>query len=164
MPLFYLDTAVVLKRYRTEPGSGVVDELFDHRAPTDTLATSRFSLLEATSVARRLLKGRVLRRPAYVALMGRLLQEIGPVVHLMPVTDSLIVEAILVAEQHALRTGDAVQLAAALSLQRASARQRCMFVTNDRQLSDAARSAGFDVLNPESPNASAALRRLRARR
>jgi predicted nucleic acid-binding protein len=108
VPAFYLDTAAVLKRYRTEPGSAVVDDLFDGRSPADRLVSSRFTLLEGTSVPRRLLKGRVLKRRAYAALMARLLQEMGAAVTLAPVTDALIAEATAVAEQYALRTGDAV--------------------------------------------------------
>jgi predicted nucleic acid-binding protein len=164
VPLFYLDTAAVLKRYRTEPGSAVVDELLDARTAADTLASSRFTLLEGTAVARRLLKGRLLRRRAYAALMARFLQEMGTAVTLAPVTDALIADATLVAEQHALRTGDAVQLAAAIALHRTSPGERWVFVTNDRQLAEAARAAGFDVLNPESATALAHLRRLRSHR
>jgi hypothetical protein len=35
-------------------------------------------------------------------------------------------------------------------------------VTNDRELAEAAKAAGFDLLNPESATASANLRRLRS--
>jgi predicted nucleic acid-binding protein len=164
VPAFYLDMAAVLKRYHTEPGSAIVDELFDRRTPGGTLVSSRFTLLEGTSVARRLLKGRVLRRRTYTALMARFISEMGTAVMLAPVTDALISEATAVAEQYALRTGDALQLAAAIALQRTSPGERWVFVTNDRQLAEAATAAGFDVLDPERTTAAASLRRLRAHR
>lgn len=162
MPCFYLDTAAVLKRYRTEPGSIVVDEIFDARTSIDALTTSRFTILEFTSVARRLFKGRVLKRAAYASLMARSLAELTSAVSFEPVTDVLIATAVQVAERYALRPGDALQLASALAVRIDRPTTRCVLVTSDRQLLEAARDAGLDLLDPESPVAPRVLRQLRA--
>jgi hypothetical protein len=40
MPLYYLDTSALLKRYRTEIGTRVVDALFSARTRDELLITS----------------------------------------------------------------------------------------------------------------------------
>ena len=63
--LYYLDTSALLKRYRTEKGSEVIQVLFSERQEDETLVTSHFSSLEVEAMASRALKGRILTRKAY---------------------------------------------------------------------------------------------------
>src|SRR5262245_63859774 len=67
MATFYLDTSAVLKRYRTETGTDVVEELYEGRASQDSLITSLFTCLEFESVVIRALKGKLLTQEAYDA-------------------------------------------------------------------------------------------------
>ena len=45
MPVFHLDTSAILKRYRTENGTDVVNELYEGLTTRDALITSYFSCL-----------------------------------------------------------------------------------------------------------------------
>jgi hypothetical protein len=56
MPLYYLDTSALLKRYKTEKGTAVIDELFSSRKPGEVFITSHFTSIEIESVAARALK------------------------------------------------------------------------------------------------------------
>jgi predicted nucleic acid-binding protein len=57
MPVFYVESSALLKRYKSEIGSAVVAELLDGRTANDYFLTSHFSILEAIAVVARLLKG-----------------------------------------------------------------------------------------------------------
>ena len=50
MPLYYLDTSALLKRYKTETGTDVIDELFSSRRPAEVFVTSHFTSVEIESV------------------------------------------------------------------------------------------------------------------
>lgn len=54
MPPFYLDTSALVKRYRMEFGSYVVDELIDQPPSGDLLFTSFLAVLEVTSAVHRI--------------------------------------------------------------------------------------------------------------
>lgn len=49
MPVFYLDTSAIIKRYYLEQGSDIVDELFEQPLPGDGFHTSFLTLLEVAS-------------------------------------------------------------------------------------------------------------------
>ncbi|MGH2458124.1 MAG: type II toxin-antitoxin system VapC family toxin, partial [Chloroflexota bacterium] len=153
MPVFYLDTSALLKRYRTEAGSQVVDQIFGAKQADETLTTSYYTVLEGMSVARRLLKGRVLHRPAYNALMARFLDDASNVFLIQSMSDDVIARAIDVAAKHALRPGDSVQLASALIIQETIPHERVVLFVSDRELYDAGIAAGIDAINPENANA-----------
>jgi predicted nucleic acid-binding protein len=88
MPVFYLDTSAVLKRYRTESGTDVVDSLYEERfTPTvvklvlsgyrrDVLITSHFTCLEVESVAARMFRGKLLDEKAYNTLLNAFARDI----------------------------------------------------------------------------------------
>lgn len=62
MPMFYLETSALLKKYRTERGTDVVRELFEGKSDAEAFITSYFTVLEVISVARRLLAAATLNR------------------------------------------------------------------------------------------------------
>ena len=54
MAVFYLDTSVLVKRYRTEQGSEVVEELLANPSPDERFFTCFLSIIELTSGVLRL--------------------------------------------------------------------------------------------------------------
>ena len=54
MAIFYLDTSVIVKRYRAEKGTEVIDQLLDAFLPDDRFYISFLSVLELTSAVTRL--------------------------------------------------------------------------------------------------------------
>ena len=57
MTIFYLDTSALVKRYKTEEGSDIIDCLYDNLPRGNSMATSFLTVLEFVSAIRRLLKG-----------------------------------------------------------------------------------------------------------
>ena len=57
MPLFYLDTSALVKRYRTEQGTQVVEQLLANFSPEDRFFTSFLSIIELTSAILRVARG-----------------------------------------------------------------------------------------------------------
>ena len=55
MLVFYLDTSAILKRYRTEEGTPIVDGHYD-TSSRNLLLTSQFACLEFEAVASRALR------------------------------------------------------------------------------------------------------------
>lgn len=151
MPVFYLDTSAVLKRYRSEQG-------------TDVLFTSHFSCLEVESVAARMLRGKLLDEEAYNALLNAFARDLEKHMSVLPVTSELMVGAIEAARSYALRPGDSLHAASAQHAM-THAQGEVVFVCSDRQLLETIEDdALMRVLNPESSGAMDQLNNYRGRR
>lgn len=152
MPVFYLDTAALLKRYRTEKGTEVVDALFSDRREDDVFVTSQLTTLEVESVAARSLKAGLLNQRAHGALLALFAQDLAQSVVIMPVSTSLVVEAAEAVRHNALRAGDAIHIASALRVRQAAPAE-VVFVTSDKELLAAGAAEGFETLDPEASDA-----------
>lgn len=176
MPVFYLDTSAVLKRYRSEAGTDVIDSIYDERfTPTiiksvfrglrsDVLVTSYFTCLEVESVAARMYRGKVLDEKGYKALLNSFARDLEERITVLPVTSDRVVDAIDSAREHALRPGDCVHLASAQHAM-TSTQDEVVFVCSDKQLLEAVvDDALMQVLNPEGSDAMERLHNYRGRR
>ncbi len=152
MASFYVETSGLFKRYRTERGSDILDQLFDQRRPSDRLLTAYFTTVEIEAVAARMLRGAIITLPTYFALLSRYGADLAGGLELEPTSNTLIQGAADVAQEFALRAPDAIHLATAREARRAGA-SRLVFVTSDREILDAARRDGFDLLDPEDADA-----------
>jgi len=146
---YYLDSSAILKHYHTEPGSDLVDALFES-VDESPIYTAFFSILEVRAAATRLNRGGMISNRGLRILRDRLLLDTELKFKLVAVTDSLLLAAQDLAEMHALSAGDAIQLASALEASRLSAVQDLLFVSADRELLNAARREGFQVINPDA--------------
>ena len=175
MPVFYLDTSAVLKRYRTETGTDVVDAIYDERHTpsviksifsgrrSDVLVTSYFTCLEVESVASRMLRGKLLDEKSYKALLNSFASDIDHHMTVLPVSSGLIRSAIDAAREFALRPGDSLH--AATAQMAVDSQDDTIFVSSDKRLLEvAADDALMRVLDPESPNAMEQLHVIRGRR
>ncbi|MBI2172378.1 MAG: type II toxin-antitoxin system VapC family toxin [Chloroflexi bacterium] len=160
MSVFYLESSALFKRYRTEKGTDLVNSVFAGRTGSDVLVTSQLVIMEMESAAARGLKGRVLGRQAYGAMLRAFAEDLGDML-VLPLTGVAVVEAGHVARQWALRALDALHLASAVGVRRATQVQ-FVVVSADREILQASKLAGFDVLDPEDQDALAVLERLRA--
>ena len=57
MAIFYLDTSALVKRYKTEEGSEMVDDLYDNLPSGNSLAISFLTVLEFVSAIGGFLTG-----------------------------------------------------------------------------------------------------------
>jgi predicted nucleic acid-binding protein len=157
MPSFYLETSGAFKRYRTERGSDVIDELFDDQRPNEAFFSSYLTTIEFEAIAARALKGRVLALPTYRAMLGRFAADFLAAVHVRPIDGDTQREAAGLARFYTLRAPDAIHLATA-RLVRQDGTTDLVYLSSDQELVDAARRDGFDVLDPEDAAALTALR------
>jgi hypothetical protein len=147
MIFYYLDASAWVKRYYLETGTRWVQQLF---ADSVTMACASLGLVEVTATLARKAKAREIRRAQLTQKVQELEEDWGHFVQVQ-----LNVEAVNrakeVARKRALRGADAIHLASALLLQSRFVEEedRLVFVASDSELKDAARLAGFEVLDPE---------------
>lgn len=147
MIFYYLDASAWVKRYYREPGTRCVQQLF---ADNVTLACASLGIVEVTATLARKAKAREISR-AQLTQKGRELEEEWTRFVQIQLSVEAVNRAKEVARQQALRGADAIHLASALLLQSRFVEEedRLVFVASDRELKDAARSAGFAVIDPE---------------
>lgn len=139
----YLDTSALLKLFVLEKGSDIVGEFVaDH-----SVAASALTYVEARSAFAR--RAREVGSPnAELQHARRFFEGVWPSVSTVPVRDELLKCAADLCDAHRLRAGDAIQLASALSIRDSGT--ELTFVCSDAHLLAAARSEGFEVLDPEA--------------
>ncbi|HAV10660.1 MAG TPA: hypothetical protein DCX22_03470 [Dehalococcoidia bacterium] len=162
MAVFYLETSALLKRYRTERGTELLDELFNSKRDYEILTTSYFTSLEVTSVATRLLKGETITKRSYQLLLGHLSYDMRQLVILQPISDFILSKALNLIMDHTLRAPDAIQLATACMLKSTIVGQPLYFICADSKLRGACADSDLTVLNPESPDSVKTLKTLRS--
>lgn len=129
----------MVKRYVQEPGSASVRRLLK----TGRIATSRLSVVEiASALARRQREG-VFTAAERDRAVTRLNADLTACL-LVELTADLSFDAQKLLLRHALRSGDAVQLASCLYLKRETG-QRISFAAFDDRLNDAARAEGLTL-------------------
>lgn len=162
MPVYYLETSALVKKYRTEKGTEVVAELFQHKQGSDIFITSYFTVVEITSVATRLLRAGALTSQAYQVIMGNLSGDMRETVRLQSVSDSVLSESIRLTQDHALRAPDAIHVATALGVKAGIRGNPFYFLGSDARLNTACQASGLLVLDPQEANSLEVLRNFRS--
>ena len=129
----------MVKRYVLEAGSATVRQ----QLKTGRIATSRLSVVEiASALARREREGTFTPTERNRAVT-RLNADLAAFI-LVELTPELSADAQSLVLRHVLRSGDAVQLASCLYLQRAAG-QQLQFAAFDHRLNQAARAEGLSL-------------------
>ena len=150
MPIYYLDTSAVMKRYITsEAGADFVRILLGDAAPDEIFAISYFGVLEFNAVVRRQMRSGRLMDDA----MQQFEQDSLDLFRIVPSNGDTLQQALPVIQVYGLRTGDAIHLATALSIAAASDYAQVFMVTSDAELLAASETAGMDALDPQADNA-----------
>lgn len=131
--ILYLDTSALLKLYVEESGTAEVVERLER---ADAVATARVSYVEARAALARHRRERALTAADLRRAVRELDREWGTY-NLIDLTDPLVRLAGALAERHALRGYDAVQLASALDVRTAGADLE--FLSFDARLNRAGR-------------------------
>lgn len=161
MPLYFLETSALLKRYRSEVGSNFITELITGQLPGEAFSISYFTALEVVAVLRRRWSGGYITRRGYSRALSRFVYDCDNIFNLRPVNTSVVIQAIAVAESHALRGGDALQFATALTAAEEYAPHPVILICSDREIVRAGQADGLTVIDPEDPTALARLHSLR---
>lgn len=162
MPIYYLDTSAIMKRYKSEIGSEVVEELFVGLTDSEFLITSQLTVLEANSVVARHLEGPATIRREYRTMRERFIRDMRDYqVTIIPVQSELVAEAVNTVFNYPLRTLDALHFTSAVMLERELRDQDIYVVSADREIVEACEAYGISTLDPGDADALNRLRSLR---
>jgi predicted nucleic acid-binding protein len=149
---YFLDSSALVKRYVQEDGTAWVRRV-TRRTAGNRIFLARITPVEVTAAVARRRKGRTLASQKASSILHRFRQHLAGRYTLIDLTPALFDEAMRLANRHALRAYDAVQLAAALKIRRE--RQDAGFapvtlISADQALNDAATAEGMAVDDPRS--------------
>jgi len=142
MPVFYLDTSALVKRYRTERGTEVVEALLANPLSEDRFFISFLSIIELTSGVLRLAKGGQLLEDTANEILARFRRDVRELFRVWPIDDEITADA----SRRLSNTGCGAP---------------AVMVSSDRELLDAAAAAGLGAFDPQIPGSAEKLKQLR---
>jgi uncharacterized protein len=148
----FFDTSGIVKRYVNETGTVWVNRLV-HPTARNSIHLARIAGVEVVSVIARRVRSSVLPVAAAAILLADFRHDFANQYRLVAITPRLLRAAMLLAEAHALRGYDAVQLAAALRVdaqRRARRLSGVILVSADAALNAAAQVEGLTVEDPNN--------------
>lgn len=152
MAAYFFDSSALMKRYAKEVGSAWVISLFKPSA-TNRVYVARITLVEVISALTRRTKSGRLKSSATAKSVSRFHRAFDGKFLIVEINKALVDQAAGLAEKHALRGYDAVQLAAALSMNVRRLAKSVMpltLISADADLNAAAQAEGLAVDNPNN--------------
>ena len=152
MAAFYFDSSALVKRYSTETGTKFVVDLARPSAK-NRFYSAKITEIEVCATISRKRKGLTLSAASADKALKRLRRNFSDNFNRLDLTDAIINEAVRLAEKHALRGYDAVQLATALVANRKRLNEdltALIFVSADSELNKSAQSEGLAIENPNN--------------
>jgi uncharacterized protein len=149
---YFIDSSGLVKRYVQEVGTLWVRGITRH-SPSTAIYIARITAVEVTSAVARRRKGRTLTSVKASSILHRFRQHLAGRYTVIEITPVLFNDAMRLANTHALRAYDAVQLAAALEIRQQ--RQKAglgpvTLISADQALNAAAAAEGLPVDDPNS--------------
>jgi predicted nucleic acid-binding protein len=117
VPGYFFDSSALVQRYVRETGTFWVRSLTRHN-PSTVIYIARITAVEVTSAVARRRKGRTLTSARTASILHRFRNHLSGRYVTIEVTPALVGDAVRLANTHALRAYDAVQLAVALQVNR----------------------------------------------
>jgi uncharacterized protein len=149
---YFFDSSAIVKRYVQETGTAWVRRLTRKGKP-DPIYLARITAVEVTSAVARRRQGGSLAAPRVRSILTRFRGHLAQRYRILEVTPALLNDAMQLANSHALRAYDAVQLAAALELDakwQAAGRGGITLISADSDLNAAATAEGLVVDDPNT--------------
>jgi hypothetical protein len=150
MAAYFFDSSAIVKRYVQETGAAWVQAVADP-AGGNLIYLARIAAVEVTSAIARRQRAGTIAAPDAAAALTQFHQDMAAEYRVLEITRSLLAGAARLAEAHALRAYDAVQLAGVTELhaQRAAAGLPAVtLVSADQELNAAASAYGILVEDP----------------
>jgi predicted nucleic acid-binding protein len=147
---YFFDSSAIVKRYVQETGTAWVRRLTRKGKP-DPIYLARITAVEVTSAVARRRQGGSLTAPRVRSILTRFRGHLDQRYRILEVTPALLSAAMRLANSHALRAYDAVQLAAALEInqkEQSAGFAPVALISADHALNDAARTEGLPVDDP----------------
>ena len=152
MAVYFCDSSAIVKRYVREVGTdwvlGIADPVAGHR-----IYVAGVTAVEVVAALVRRRRAGHLSATDAAAAIGRFRHDLANQYRVVGITIPLIERAMNVAERHALRGYDALQLAAALEVrahQLALGMAPLTIVSADGELNAAAGAEGLDIEDPNT--------------
>jgi uncharacterized protein len=148
--VYFVDTSALAKRYVSETGSAWLRALLDPAAGAETFLV-RVTAVELVAGLTRRQRGGSLAPHDTAVARNAFRGDLASEYQLVEVTASLADRAMSLAEAHGLRGYDAIQLAAALSVNEfcvAAGLSPLLLISSDVELNAAARAEGLTVDDP----------------
>ena len=152
MAAYFLDSSALVKRYAAETGSAWVENLTDPRSG-NRIYVAAITHVEVVAAIARKKKGLLLSATDAAAAIARFENDLQTDLRVFDLTPNVITIAARLAERHALRGYDAVQLAVALEINAARTARRLtglMLISSDVELNTAAQSEQLLTDDPNS--------------
>lgn len=152
MAAYFVDSSALVKRYVTETGTAWITALLDP-ATRNRIYVARITGAEVVSALVRKRRGGHLSAADATAAITRFRHDFANRFRAVEIGSTLVDEAMMLAEKHALRGYDAVQLAAALQAQRrraARAIPALTLISADGGLTAAGAAEGFMTDDPNT--------------
>ena len=152
MAAYFLDSSALVKRYAADTGSAWVENLTDPRSG-NRIFVAAITHVEVIAAIARKKKGLLLSATDAAAAIGRFENDLQTDLRVFDLTPNVITIAARLAERHALRGYDAVQLAVALEINAARTARRLtglMLISSDVELNTAAQSEQLLTDDPNS--------------
>jgi predicted nucleic acid-binding protein len=152
MAAYFLDSSALVKRYAAETGTAWVTGLMEPTAG-NLIFVARITGVETVAAIARKRKGNLLSSANASTALATLRKELVGLFLIVEVTTALLTAAMVLAEKHALRGYDAVQLAATLEANAKRARSSLpplVLVTADGDLLAAGTAEGLATDDPNS--------------
>jgi len=149
---YFLDSSALVKRYAADTGSAWVENLTDPRSG-NRIYVAAITHVEVVAAIARKKKGLLLSAVAAAIAIARFENDLQTDLRVFDLTPNVITMAARLAEKHALRGYDAVQLAVALEINAARTARRLtglMLISSDVELNTAAQSEQLLTDDPNS--------------
>jgi predicted nucleic acid-binding protein len=149
--VYFLDSSALVKRYVVEPGTAWVQKLF-LPSNNNRISAALISGAEVVAAVARRHRAHAIAGVDAARMILEFRADFFSDIGVIEIPPELIDEAMQLAERHALRGYDAVQLAAALAVQRHSyaAGLGLTLVSADRDLNAAATNEGLITEDPNN--------------
>jgi uncharacterized protein len=152
MPIYFLDSSAIVKRYVSETGTAWVLNLHKPSAQNIIYVAQITGVEVVSAISRRLRGNKLIQKSADKAIF-RFKRDFANKLRIVRLNDQIISEAMQLSEKHFLRGYDAVQLAIALELERrfaVSGFASITFISADNALNASAQSEGLTIDNPNN--------------
>jgi predicted nucleic acid-binding protein len=156
MAVQFFDSSSLVKKYISETGTNWVRNLLN-AAPAHEIYVSRITEVEVTAAIVRRKKGGSLSASDAALVLQQLRSDFLTRFRILDVAAIVSSQACAIAETHALRGYDAVQLASAvhiynrlLSLGANPSQVSFTFISSDNELNSAGQAEGLTIENPDN--------------
>ena len=149
---YFCDSSAIVKRYISETGTGWIFGLMRPAAKND-FAVAQITGVEVVSAISRRHRGNFLTTVQSDKAIHRFLRDFNNRFGVVKIDDTVIRNAIYLAQTHALRGYDAVQLSSAIALNAKLSKLKLppfIFISADNNLNSAAQTEGLTVDNPNN--------------